>query len=136
MQPALQVNISVSNQPSSLARVCDTLRAHSINISAITCTEMKERTTIHLIVDDPESAKIVLRDLGTVSSTFVLGFKVKNQTGAIASLGRACAVAGVNIHNIFATTCGKEAMVYISVDEIEKAAESLKAWEHNQTKHH
>src|SRR5438045_2788052 len=61
MQPALQVNVTVPNQPSSLARVCDKLRANNINISAITCTEIRENTTIHMIVDDPESAKIVLR---------------------------------------------------------------------------
>ncbi len=122
------------NVPSSLAKVCDKLRSSDVNITAITCTEGKERTVIHLIVNDPETAKIVLKDLGEVSTTFVLGFQMKNKPGAIATLGRACAVAGVNIHNIYATTSGKEAMVYVSVDDVEQAAASLKKWEETQGK--
>lgn len=129
MQAALQVNITVPNQPSSLARVCDKLRSSDINISAITCTEGKDHTIIHLIVDDPETAKIVLKDIGPVSTTFVLGFKMKNQPGMIGIIGRACAVSDVNIKNIYATTAGKEAMVYIYAENPEKAAESLKNWE-------
>jgi len=129
MLPALQVNVTVPNQPSSLARLCDKLRASDVNIGAICCTEGKDHTVIHLIVDDPETAKIVLKDIGPVSTTFVLGFKVKNQPGVIAMLGRACAIADVNIKNIYATTAGKESMVYIHSEDMEKAAISLKKWE-------
>lgn len=136
MQLALQVNVTVPNQPSSLAKVCDKLRANDVNITAITCTEGREHTTIHMIVNDVETAKIVLQDLGKVSTTPVLGFLMKNKPGMIAVIGRACAVAGVNIHNLFATTAGKEAMVYVSVDDVEKAATSLKEWEKNLSKNH
>ncbi len=134
MQPALQVNVAMPNVPSSLAKVCDKLRSSDVNITAITCTEGKERTIIHLIVNDPETAKIVLKDLGEVSTTFVLGFQMKNKPGAIATLGRACSVAGINIHNIYATTFGKEAMVYVSVENIEEAVKALKKWEEVQGK--
>lgn len=136
MQLALQVNVTVSNQPSSLAKVCDKLRSNDVNITAITCSEGREKSIIHLIVNDVETAKIVLQELGQVTTTPVLGFLIKNKPGMIATLGRACAVAGVNIHNLFATTAGKEAMVYVSVDDVEKAATSLKEWEKTLSKSH
>lgn len=134
MQTFLQVNITVANQPSSLARVTDKLRANEVNISAISCTEGRDNTIIHLIVNDPETAKIVLRELGQVTANEVLGFKMRNEPGAIATIGRACAVAGTNIHNIYATTCGKEAMVYVSLEDTQTAISALKQWEETMGK--
>jgi hypothetical protein len=128
VETAIQLNIVVPNVPSSLARVSDKLRASGINISAITCTEGANETVIHLIVDDPETAKIVLKDLGAVNTTDVLAIKMKNAPGAISAIARECAAAGINIRNIYSTTCGKEAMVYISVNDIDTAVGQLKTW--------
>lgn len=129
METAVQVNITMPNVPSSLAKVGDKLRSADVNIEAITCTEGPEKTVIHLILDDPETAKIVLKELGPVSVTDVLGFKMKNDPGAIANIGRACAAAGINIGMIYATTCGKEAMVYVTVPDVQEASERVKIWE-------
>ncbi len=129
MQTAVQVNIAMPNVPSSLAKVGDKLRASNVNISAISCTAGTTHTAIHLIVDDVETAKIVLKELGQVTVTDVLAFKMKNKPGAIAAIGRACAAANLNIHMIYATTCGKEAMVYVAVEDLAKAMESLHTWE-------
>jgi hypothetical protein len=129
MEPVEQVNVSMPNVPSSLAKVGDRLRSANVNIDAISCTEKADDTIIHLICDDPETAKLVLKDLGTVSSTSVLALKMRNKPGAIANIGRACAAVGMNIHLIYATTCGKEAMVYVGLDNVEGAIEALKKWE-------
>lgn len=129
MEPVTQVDITMPNVPSSLAKVGDKLRSSDVNISAISCTEGPDTTVIHLIVDDIETAKIVLKELGPVTTTDTLAFKVKNKPGAIASIGRGCAAAGINIGTIYATTCGKEALVYITVPDGDEAAEKLKAWE-------
>ncbi len=129
MELDTQVNVSMPNVPSSLAKVGDKLRSSDVNISAITCTEGPDKTVIHLIVDDIETAKIVLKDLGTVTTTGVLAFKMKNKPGAIANIGRACAAAGINIGMIYATTCGKEAMVYVTVPDIKDAADKVAVWE-------
>jgi hypothetical protein len=129
MQRLQQVNIVMPNVPSSLAKVGDKLRAADINIDAITCTESSQHTAIHLIVDDPDTAKIVLKELGTVSMSAVIGLKVRNRPGVIADIGRACAAMGLNIHMIYSTTCGKEAMAYLSLDDVTAAIEALKKWE-------
>ena len=127
MQIVQQVNVAMPNVPSSLAKVGDRLRAEDLNIDAISCTETPP--VIHLIVDDPETAKIVLKDLGTVTITPVIAFTVKNKPGVIASIGRACAAIGVNIRLIYATTFGKDAMVYMLVDDAQNVMEKLKTWE-------
>ena len=129
MQIVEQVNITMSNVPSSLAKVGDRLRSSDINIDAISCTESPTNTVIHLIVSDPESAKIILKELGHVTATEVIAMKVKNRTGIIADIGRACAATGVNIHYIYSTTCGKEAMVYVSAEDPVRALGQLQKWE-------
>lgn len=131
MDLATQVTVVMKNVPSSLAKVGDKLRASDVNIEAITCTEGRDSTAIHLIVSDPDTAKIVLRDLGTVNAEEVLALRMKNRTGAIADIGRALAAASINIGSIYATTCGKEAMVYVTVLNVpaNEALAAMKAWE-------
>ena len=124
-----QVNITVPNVPSSLAKVGDKLRSADVNIEAITCTEGPTHTVIHLIVNDSETALLVLKDLGPVSVREVLRFEMHNKPGGIASIGRACAAQSINIRNIYATSSGKEATVYLSVENVTKAFELLKEWE-------
>lgn len=129
MEPFTQVNVAIENAPSQLARLADVLRANDVNIDAITCSEGQTHTTVHIIPSDAETAKIVLKDIGKVSTTNAVGFKMKNKPGAISIIGRACAAAGLNIGMIYATTCGKEAMVYVTVNDNEHAIEKLEEWE-------
>jgi hypothetical protein len=81
---------------------------------------------IHLIVDDVETAKLVLRKVGNVTTTEVICIKTKNQPGAIANLARKCAGAQINIRHVYATSIGKESMVYLAVEDLEKAKKALK----------
>lgn len=129
MESAVQLNIAMPNVPSSLAKVGDRLRAADVNIDAISCTEGPNQTVIHLIVDDIDTAKLVLKELGPVSTTDVLAFRVRNRPGVIANIGRACAAANINIGIIYSTTCGKEAMAYVTVPDVEDAMAKMNAWE-------
>jgi hypothetical protein len=128
IQSVLQLNVKIQNAPSMLAKVGDKLRAADVNINAISCSEGNPHTIIHLIVDDPETAKIALSEIAQVHTKEVLVIQVKNDPGAIAFIGRACAVAGINIHNIYATTVGKgkESVVYVDVDNLPLAMEKMK----------
>ncbi len=134
MELALQVTVVMPNVPSSLAKIGDALRAAGVNIEAISCTEGSTHTMIHLIVDDPETAKLALRNLGEVTMTSVIAFRMKNTPGAIANIGRACAAVGANIGMIYATTCGREAMVYVSVGDVLATIENLRKWENGAGK--
>ena len=126
MELATQINVGLENHPGALARLSDMLRAADVNIEALFCTDGEKETVVHLIVDDVETAKLVLRDLGKVSTTEVLAFRIHNKPGAIAQISRMCAGAQINIRHIYATAIGKEAMCYLAVDDMEKAKKALK----------
>ena len=126
METAIEINVGLPNNPGALARMSDMLRAADVNIEALFCNDGEKTSVVHLILDDVETAKMVLRDIGEVTTTEVLAVKVKNKPGAIAQVARICAGAQINIRHIYATSLGKEAMVYLAVDEVEKAKKLLK----------
>jgi hypothetical protein len=132
MKQVVQLNITIPNSPSSLAKVCDKLRANEVNIEAITVTEGNPMTTIHLVVNDPETAKIVLREIGTVTETDAISLVVKNKPGAIAAVGRAFAAAGINIGKLYSTTTAKESAVVVTIEgNVQEALSLLKTWMKN-----
>ncbi len=104
----------------------DMLRAADVNIAALFSTDGEKESMMHLIVDDVETAKLVLRKAWKLTTTKVLALKVKNTPGAIAHVARICAGAQINIHHIYMTSLGKEAMVYLAVDDLEKTRKLLK----------
>lgn len=117
-----QVNLQVPNTPGMLARVSDALKAADINIEAICCMDRGDESSIHMIVDDTDTAVIALKDMGIVTRESVMAFQKINKPGAISQIARSCAGGNINIRGIYATTHGKkEAMVYVMVDDIEKA---------------
>jgi hypothetical protein len=130
MDTFIQVNIVIPNVPGSIAKVTDKLRAANVNIIALSCTEGKPSSVFHIVVDDTETAKLVLQPEYKISTSEVLSFRMKNKPGAIASIGRVCAGAGLNIRNIYATTLGKEAAVFATFNEenLPKAKEMFKKW--------
>ncbi len=128
MEAVTQISIGMPNVPSSLAKVGDRLRSADVNILAITCTEGHPHSTINLIVDDPETAKIVLRELGTVTTRLVISVELKNKPGAVASVARECAAAGLNIHNFYTSMSGKEGVAYVDTDNAEQALQLIKDW--------
>lgn len=126
MPTVFQLTINLPNSPGSLARMSDMLRAADVNIDALSCTEGPEETLVHIVVNDPETAKIVLRPVTDVEATEIIAYEVRNKPGAIADLARKCAGHGINIKHIYATSHGKEAMCYLNVDDLEKAKKILK----------
>ncbi len=123
MQVDVQLNIWLPNVPGELAKLTDRLRAADVNIDAVFCTESQNESILHLIVDDIETAKMVLKPYAKVTTNEVLAFQMKNKPGAIAQIARQCAGGGINIRQIYATTSGhgKDSMVYIVVDDVENA---------------
>lgn len=117
METAQQLDIRLPNGPGSLAKLGDRLRASDVNIDAIFCTSQGNESLIHLIVDDVETAKMVIREIAPVETCEVFAFRLKNTPGSIAQIARVCAGAGINIDQIYATTLGNEAMVYVKVDK-------------------
>lgn len=123
---ATQIDVGLPNNPGTLARMSDKLRAADVNIDALFCSDGEKQSVVHLIVDDVETAKVVLREIGPVTTTDVIAIEVKNKPGAIADVARKCAGAGINIRHIYATSLGREAMCYVAVEDLAKAKAALK----------
>ncbi len=104
----------------------DILRSADVNVEALFCTDGEKETVVHIIVDDVETAKIVLKEIGPISTTDVLAIRIKNSPGAIAHIARMCAGASINIRHIYATSLGKEAMCYLAVNDMDAAKRVLK----------
>lgn len=127
MKHVTQLSIGLPNSPGSLAHMSDMLRAADVNIEALFCAEGPQTTTVHLVVDDPETAKMVLQKIGPVESATILAIQIANKPGSIAQVARKCAGAGINIRHIYATSSnGKGALVYLATDDIEKTTSALK----------
>ena len=126
MKVATQLSITLPNTPGALAKMSDVLRASNVNIEALFCSRENGNTDVHVVVDDPETAKMVLREISDVQTLDVLAIPIKNKPGAIAQIARICAGHSINIEHIYATSFGKDAMVYLDVTDIEKAKEVLK----------
>lgn len=126
MKTSLQLSLSLPNNPGALARMTDILRASDVNIEALFCNEGENETAVNVVVNDSETAKMVLREIGEVTVTEVLAIPIRNTPGAIANISRMCAGSQINIRHIYATSFGKDAMVYLAVDDIEKAKKALK----------
>ena len=128
MTSVTQLTVVIPNAPGNLAKMTDLLRAAHVNISALSMMETGQQCKVHLILDDVETAKITLKMSYAVTAKEVLAFHIRNAPGAIASIGRACAGAGVNIQTLYSTATGKEAMVYVVVDDLGKAKEAVARW--------
>ncbi len=126
MRLVTQLDIAMPNVPSSLAKLADVLRAAKVNIDAMYCTEGKESSIVHMLVDDIETAKLALKPLGDITMTPAFSTLVKNEPGAMTSIVRKCAGGNINIRNLVSTAAGKESMVIITVDDMERAKTILK----------
>ena len=119
MKIVTQLNVQLKNSVGSLADLTDRLSRSSVNISAIACTPGKSTYVVHLVVDDLEKAKRVLKSHYKFVTEEALVIQVRNRPGATAAISRACADGKVNIKNIFCTTAGKgkEVNIYMIVQD-------------------
>lgn len=130
METLTQVDVTVPNSPNSLALVSDALRAADVNIEAISCTQGKPNTTVHMVVDDAQAAKDALANVGDVVLTDVLEFEMKNEVGAVGNAARALGSSGVNVEYLYASSAKSRGstMVYMAVDDVPKACDALSTW--------
>jgi hypothetical protein len=126
MKIVSQLSIGIPNTIGSMAHMTDMLRAADVNIDALFCTEGVPTTTVHLVTDDPETAKMVLAKIGPVTTMDVISLDMPNKPGSIAHVARKCAGAGVNIKHMYATSTGKGATLYLATEQVQPAMNALK----------
>lgn len=119
-----QISVFVENKPGTLAEVLDVLKAHSINLRAITVADTADFGILRMIVNEPGKAEGILRQAGfTVKITPVLSIILEDTPGNLHEKVQQLSAAGINIEYMYAFSGmgTQEARVVLKVDDLTKA---------------
>lgn len=116
---AIEFEVSLQNQPGSLARLATVLGDADVNIEAIQGRSGKSESVVHFITDDPDHAEQVLEEAHVPHSRReVVIVKVLDQPGMLGDVALVMSEAGVNIESVYVTTRGQ---VVLAVDDVQGA---------------
>ena len=82
--PVTQVSVAIDNKPGKLNEICEILEKEEINIKAIMASSILSPVQVHLIVNDPEKARNVLKSGGfTVTTKEVIAVATPDHPGGL-----------------------------------------------------
>ncbi|MBQ1283840.1 MAG: hypothetical protein II284_01300 [Clostridia bacterium] len=123
-----QLSVFLENKPGRLCAATDAIAKEGININALTLADTTEFGILRLIVDAPDRAAEILRDIGVVVRvTKVLAIAMNDAPGGAGDILHILAGAGLNIEYMYVcvgSVSGKPIMV-VRTDDIESASDVL-----------
>ena len=121
-----QISIFAENKPGRLAAIAEVLESESINIKAFSIAEASGFGVIRALVDHPEKAHQKLTDLGyVVSTTDVIGVKMRDQPGGLKEIALMLGEAGINIEYAYAYSGPPSAVLVLRVDHVDEAIRTI-----------
>jgi hypothetical protein len=97
-----ELTLRLQNSPGALARVCDLLSAERVNVIALS---LEVTGSLRLVVDNHVHARGVLAERHyEVTERDALVVRIANNPGALATIARMLAAAGVNVDYVYATS--------------------------------
>ncbi len=130
MQITRQLAIFLENRAGTLARVCDALAEHKINIYAISTSDTVDHTVMRLVVSDYRKALHVFEEHGTlVVEDDVVMIEGDNKPGSLARIAHKLAAARINIEYAYCATPpeAKKGLLILRVHDAKKALKVLNA---------
>lgn len=127
--PVHQISVILDNKPGQLAKLVALLNKEDITTKAIAAASVAEDSTVRMIVNDPQKAATVLQSFNfKFELDPVLAVEVPCHPGGMNAIVKPLSEADINIHYIYTTIerLGKETILIIGVDNIERATEILK----------
>ena len=123
-----EFDVYVQNKPGELARVCEILGSHGVNIRAIASERAKERPMIKIVTDDETTTKAALARTGiTYDLRDVVAVKMADRPGELGKIARKLARAMINVDSIYILgKDGSNTDIAFTVDNIQKAESVLK----------
>jgi len=116
--------VNLPNDPSALARACDSLGRVGVNIKSLSA----ESDKIRIITEDETTAQKALSQEGfkpTISDIYLL--KLDDRPGELAKVAYKLAHAKVNVESMYLITRDKGvAEIALIVDSVEKTEQALK----------
>lgn len=125
-----QLSVFVENKPGRLAAVIEALGKNNINMSALSLADTSEYGILRVIVDDPETAVDILKEIGViVKITKVLAISMDDTPGGLSKILDIFLKNEINVDYMYAfvgKTADKAVMV-VKVSDVKKAEEALLA---------
>ncbi|MBN2437389.1 MAG: hypothetical protein JXL20_02185 [Deltaproteobacteria bacterium] len=129
-----QISVLLGNVPGTLSRLMNVLDKGDITAKALLAAGVAEKSTVRMVVNDPERAAAILKSFGfDYEVTPVLAAGVPLHSGGINAILNPLTKAEINIHCLYTTIdrIGQETIVILGVDKIEEAREVLRRnWIH------
>jgi hypothetical protein len=123
-----EFDVYVQNKPGELAKICEMLGNHGVNIKAIASERGNVRPMIRIVTDDETTAKSALVRSGiSYDLRDVIAVKMTDRPGELGKIARKLAKAMVNVDSIY--IIGKDGGttdIAFTVDNIQKAENALK----------
>lgn len=123
-----QLAIFLENRPGTLARVCDALAEHKINIYAISTSDTVDHIVMRLVVNDYRKALHVFEEHGTlVVEDDVLLIEGDNKPGSLSKIAHKLADKKINIEYAYCATppSAKKGLLVLRVNDAKKALKVL-----------
>ncbi len=124
-----QLSIFVENKPGRAYAVVDTLSKNNINISALSISESSEYGIMRVISDDPENAKVLLRNSGVmVKITDVIAIPMGHKPGELSKLLKILTDSDISVEYMYAfvNKANNGAVLITKTNDNDKAVETLK----------
>ncbi len=125
-----QFEISLPKKPSAMAGVAEALAANGVNIRGISLEVLGGKMILKVVTDDEATARATLAGKKMkFTEREVLSVVMPDRPGEIAKLTRKLARKMIQVENIyFLSRMGGQTEVAFTSDNMEKAAETLRAW--------
>jgi hypothetical protein len=125
----MQISVQLDNVPGALTKLIDILDKDDISIKAMSAASSTEDSMIRLVVNHPEKAADVFQSCHLNYELIpVIAVEVPAHSGGLNAIIKPLSKAEVNILYLYTTIdrIGKETIVILGVDNIDKATEVLK----------
>ena len=124
-----QLTAMLPNQPGMLAKLCDALSSHKINIAALSVVDTSDQSLVRMLCNNVREAKRVMGNVGIpFGEAQVIALSMSNVPGALSKMARKLSHAKVNIDYLYASTGTKDAkgVVVMGVSNLKRARKALK----------
>lgn len=123
-----EFDVYVQNKPGELARVCEMLGSHGVNIRAIASERNHEKPMIKIVTDDETTAKSAfLRSGVAYDLRDVISVHMQDRPGELGKTARKLAKAMINVDSVYILgKNGGSTEIAFTVDNLQKAESVLK----------
>ncbi len=123
-----QLSVFIENKAGRLSEILNVLSENNIDISAMSIAETTEFGVLRMIVSDPDTAKVKLRESGViVKTTNVIGMVLDDTPGSMAKAITLLSNSGITVEYSYAflSSNNKGALIVIRTDDAEKTEKVL-----------